>query len=218
MQGRSGLILVRDIEFAGSGLEAFISEKYPGIQIVENLSQVDSDNNRFAILLNGFPDKHYPEIKHHINEDTIVIDFLPVGRNYMEAGRGLRHIECIFGTDDRGKISLFVLEGSKVSDPEAVLHELFPEVPVSFVDRNDLELMASDKILRPLIARLMLGNMPGDRDFAYFTEALLRSSIHSNAHNISFIRDAIRHNPFSSSAFNEIEKMLKKTWNDLSFY
>ena len=210
---------IQDNEFSGNFLSHEIENRLPGIHIMKDSSEITKDSVPEIILLNGFPDKHYPAISKSLGKDATVINFIPAGRHYRKIDYGIRHAECIYGHDDRGTTTIFLLgEEEKGEDEYSILGTIFPETPINKIIQDDLELMAADLILRPLIAGMVIGRMRADAESPYFSGLIVSAGISPLSENIGYIRDAIRYNHYSSSAFGEIEKSLKKTWNDLSNY
>lgn len=219
MEVFSKIVLIQDNEFSGSRLSEEIVSRIPQIPVLEGSFEIKPEDAPEITLLNGFPDKHYPVISKKWGNRTMVINFIPAGRTFGKENYGFRHIECLYGPDDRGTTSIFLLG---YEDPlkhgEEIIKTIFPESPMNSVIMEDLELMVADLILRPLVTALVVGRIKADSESTYFSRKIISAGISPASQDIGFIRDAIRYNPYASATFLEIENSLKKTWNDLSNY
>lgn len=215
----SKIVLIQDNEFSGSRLSEEIVSRMPQIPVLEDSFEIEPEDVPEIILLNGFPDKHYPVISKTCGNRTMVINFIPAGRTYGKGNYGFTHLECLYGPDDRGTTTIFLLG---IGEPhilgEEIIEKIFPETPLNAVIKEDLELMVADLILRPLIAGLVMGRIKADSGSTYFSRKIISAGISPASDNIGFVRDTIRYNPYASATFLEIENSLKKTWNDLSNY
>lgn len=215
----SKIVLIQDDEFSGSLLCDEILSRMPQIPVLKDSFEISADDAPEIILLNGFPDKHYPEILKTIGNRSLVINFIPAGRTYGKVNHGFRHLECLYGLNDRGVRTIYLLMNMEAGQPgKDILGTIFPDIPLTELISEDLELMAADLILRPLIAVLVAGRITTDSGSPYFSKRIISAGISPASERIGFIRDTIRYNPYSSTAFQEIEKSFKRTWNDLSNY
>lgn len=211
------IILIHNPRLFSSDLLNYLRVHHPGMTVLETAQELMEALKDFSgvIILNSFPEQFHQVLEMSDAAKVSVICSVPLGERETYRN-GLRFVNGIFRISDHGDPELYI-EGPE-NQTEKSLAGIFKKCRITTVDREDLDLMAAELILRPMIVSLISGRLMIEGERSLLSDSLKAMAISTYSIEIALARDALRYNRFSSDSFSDIERKIREVWNDLSNY
>lgn len=217
MKMRENIILIHNAALFSHDLYDYLKEKHANIKVLNSEGELIEMMKDFSgtIIINSFPDKYRWILESADPGSVKVLCCVPVG-NRDPLKNGLPVVSGIFRFLNNGDAE-FLTEKTGI-DSESLIREIFGEIRLTEVDKDDINLLAAELIIRPMVLSLITGRLLMEGEKALISEPMKEMALPVYSRDIGLARDAIRFNPFSSDCFTDIERKLREVWNDLSNY
>ncbi len=211
------IILIHNPGFFSNDIYDYLKKRHHNLKVLTSEQELIAIMNDFSgtIIINSFPDLYLKVLESADPQSVRVICCAPVGRRDTLTG-GLHVVNGIFRILNNGDAE-FLTEKTG-TDSEFLIMKIFGKIRLTEVDSADIDLLAAELILRPMVLSLITGRLLMEGEKSLLSEPMKEMALPVYSNDIVLARDAIRFNPFSSDCFKDIERKVKEVWNDLSNY